>query len=62
MSVLSAMEGLEIAAPNLDSYIVPLSIFVLTLLFFIQKHGTGLVGKLFAPVMLLVPGTCGVRD
>ncbi len=53
MSVLSAMEGLEIAAPNLDSYIVPLSILVLTLLFFIQKHGTGLVGKLFAPVMLV---------
>ncbi|WAT05575.1 low affinity potassium transporter Kup [Rouxiella badensis] len=53
MSVLSAMEGLEIAAPNLDAYIVPLSIAVLTLLFCIQKHGTGLVGKLFAPVMLL---------
>ncbi len=53
MSVLSAMEGLQIAAPNLDHFIVPLSIAVLTLLFFIQKHGTGLVGKMFAPVMLL---------
>jgi len=53
ISVLSAMEGLEIAAPSLDPYIVPLSITVLTLLFMIQKHGTGIVGKLFAPVMVL---------
>ena len=53
ISVMSAIEGLEIAAPQLDAYIVPLSIFVLTLLFMIQKHGTGMVGKLFAPVMLL---------
>ena len=53
ISVMSAIEGLEIAAPSLDPYIVPLSITVLTLLFIIQKHGTGMVGKLFAPVMLL---------
>ncbi|ARU95835.1 low affinity potassium transporter Kup [Tatumella citrea] len=53
ISVMSAIEGLEIAAPSLDTYIVPLSIAVLTLLFLIQKHGTGLVGKMFAPVMLL---------
>ncbi|MEL4016048.1 low affinity potassium transporter Kup [Dryocola clanedunensis] len=53
ISVMSAIEGLEIAAPSLDAYIVPLSIVVLTLLFMIQKHGTGMVGKLFAPVMLL---------
>lgn len=49
MSVLSAMEGIEIAAPELDSYIVPLSVIVLTLLFAIQKHGTSSVG----PVMLI---------
>lgn len=53
ISVLSAIEGLEIAAPALDPWIVPLSIAVLTLLFVIQKQGTGMVGKLFAPVMLL---------
>lgn len=53
ISVMSAIEGLEIAAPSLDGYIIPLSIIVLTLLFMIQKHGTGMVGKLFAPVMLL---------
>ncbi|XRY29142.1 low affinity potassium transporter Kup [Cronobacter turicensis] len=53
ISVMSAIEGLEIAAPPLDPYIVPLSIVVLTLLFMIQKHGTGMVGKLFAPIMLV---------
>lgn len=53
VSVLSAIEGLEIAAPSLDPYIVPCSIAVLTLLFMIQKHGTGSVSKLFAPVMLV---------
>ncbi|AYH07936.1 low affinity potassium transporter Kup [Pectobacterium parmentieri] len=65
ISVMSAMEGLEIAAPSMDSYIVPLSIVVLTLLFIIQKHGTGSVGKLFAPVMLvwfLTLGVLGARS
>ncbi len=64
ISVLSAIEGLEIAAPTLDTYIVPLSLAVLTVLFMIQKHGTGMVGKLFAPVMLLwfiVLAVLGVR-
>ena len=63
ISVMSAIEGLEIAAPSLDPFIVPMSIAVLTLLFAIQKHGTGMVGKLFAPVMLvwfLVPAILGV--
>ena len=53
ISVMSAIEGLEIVAPQLDSWIVPISIVVLTLLFMIQKHGTGMVGKLFAPIMLI---------
>ena len=53
MSVMSAIEGLKIAAPSLDPYIVPLSVLVLTLLFAIQKHGTATVGKLFAPIMLI---------
>ena len=64
ISVMSAIEGLEIAAPSLDPYIVPLSIVVLTLLFMIQKHGTGLVGKLFAPIMLawfLILAVLGAR-
>ncbi|EQB4044072.1 low affinity potassium transporter Kup [Cronobacter sakazakii] len=64
ISVMSAIEGLEIAAPSLDPYIVPLSIVVLTLLFMIQKHGTGIVGKLFAPIMLawfLILAVLGAR-
>ncbi|ELY3761317.1 low affinity potassium transporter Kup [Cronobacter universalis] len=64
ISVMSAIEGLEIAAPSLDPYIVPLSIVVLTLLFIIQKHGTGMVGKLFAPIMLawfLILAVLGAR-
>ncbi|MBF3321059.1 KUP/HAK/KT family potassium transporter, partial [Leptospira borgpetersenii serovar Hardjo-bovis] len=65
ISVMSAIEGPEIAAPSLDPYIVPLSMIVLTLLFMIQKHGTGMVGKLFAPIMLvwfLVLAILGVRS
>ncbi len=65
ISVMSAIEGLEIAAPSLEPYIVPLSVIVLTLLFAIQKHGTGMVGKLFAPIMMvwfLVLGILGVRS
>lgn len=65
VSVLSAIEGLEIAAPGLDTWIVPLAIAVLTLLFIIQKQGTGIVGKLFAPVMLvwfLVLAVLGARS
>lgn len=53
ISVLSAMEGLEIIEPSLERFIIPFSIAVLTLLFFIQKNGTGSVGKIFAPVMVL---------
>ncbi|GAB7268784.1 hypothetical protein DZS_01760 [Dickeya ananatis] len=53
ISVMSAIEGLDIVAPSLDTYIVPISIVVLTLLFMIQKHGTGRVGSLFAPIMML---------
>ena len=53
MSVMSAIEGLSLMAPSLDPYIVPLSVLVLTLLFAIQKHGTAMVGKLFAPIMLI---------
>ena len=53
ISVMSAIEGLEIIAPSLDTYVVPLSIAILTLLFIIQKKGTGSIGKLFAPVMMI---------
>jgi KUP system potassium uptake protein len=53
ISVLSAIEGLEVAAPRLEPWILPLTCAVLAGLFAIQHRGTGKVGKLFGPVMLL---------
>jgi KUP system potassium uptake protein len=53
ISVLSAVEGLEIATPQLKPYVVPISLAVLSLLFAIQKHGTAGVGRVFGPVMLI---------
>jgi len=51
ISVLSAVEGLNVVAPGLKDYIVPIAAIVLTVLFAIQKHGTGAVGRFFGPVM-----------
>ncbi len=53
ISVLSAVEGLEVAAPGLHSFVVPITLGVLTLLFLLQKHGTGSVGKWFGPITVL---------
>ncbi len=53
ISVLSAVEGLSVAAPTLERLILPITIGVLTGLFFIQRHGTGSMGRLFGPVTLL---------
>ena len=57
ISVLSAVEGLEIANPNLKAYVVPLTVVILLGLFSIQSHGTAVVGKLFGPVMVVWFGT-----
>jgi KUP system potassium uptake protein len=53
ISVLSAVEGLQVAAPGLDAYVVPLTLIILIVLFAFQKHGTARVGAAFGPVMLL---------
>jgi KUP system potassium uptake protein len=53
ISVLSAVEGLEVAAPALHSYVVPVTLMVLTALFFVQRHGTASVGRFFGPVTAL---------
>ncbi|MCW5667802.1 MAG: potassium transporter Kup [Piscinibacter sp.] len=50
ISVLSAVEGLEVAAPGLHAYVVPVTLVVLTLLFMVQRHGTASVGRFFGPV------------
>lgn len=52
ISVLSAVEGLNVIAPQLNSYVLPVTIMVLTALFMVQKHGTGAVGMAFGPIMV----------
>jgi len=51
ISVLSAVEGLRLVAPALDAYVIPLTLLILTALFFIQRHGTASVGAWFGPIM-----------
>ncbi|APR37555.1 potassium transporter Kup [Paraburkholderia sp. SOS3] len=53
ISVMSAVEGLEIAAPTLAHLVLPLTMIILLLLFWIQRHGTAAVGRLFGPIMVL---------
>ncbi|ANA35701.1 potassium transporter Kup [Ralstonia mannitolilytica] len=53
ISVLSAIEGMEIMAPALQAWVLPLALVVLIGLFLLQKHGTHVVGRLFGPIMLL---------
>ena len=63
ISVLSAIEGIKVYAPQMDRTIVPLTVVVLGLLFIIQRNGTSWVGGIFGPVMLLwfvVVGILGI--
>jgi KUP system potassium uptake protein len=53
ISVLSAVEGMDIAVPGTSHYVIPLTLVILTGLFLIQRHGTNLVGKLFGPIMFV---------
>lgn len=53
ISVLSAVEGMEVAAPALERFVVPITLVVLTVLFAVQKHGTGGIGKFFGPITLI---------
>jgi len=65
ISVLSAVEGLEIIAPALKDFVIPITVIVLTGLFMIQKRGTGLVGMFFGPVMIVwftVLGALGINQ
>jgi KUP system potassium uptake protein len=66
ISVLSAVEGLEVVTPELQPFVVPCAVAILVLLFLIQSHGTHRVGSLFGPVMglwfavLAVLGVAGI--
>ena len=60
ISVLSALEGLDVATPALRPFIIPLTLAVLFVLFFYQRRGTASVGALFGPVMMVWFATLGV--
>jgi KUP system potassium uptake protein len=65
ISVLSAMEGLKLVTPGFEQFIVPATIVVLVGLFFIQRYGTGSIGKLFGPIMVawfVVIGLLGLAN
>ena len=53
ISVLSAIEGIKLYAPQTEQFVVPLTVLILVLLFIIQRRGTHWIGGIFGPVMLL---------
>jgi len=60
ISVLSAVEGLEIATPELATWVIPGTLVILVGLFLLQTRGTARIGALFGPVMLVWFGTIGI--
>ena len=65
ISVLSAVEGLEVVAPQSQHLVIPLTVAILAGLFFFQQHGTSKVGRIFGPVMVVwfaVIGALGLRE
>src|SRR5690606_31026103 len=68
ISVLSAVEGLKLASPVFDSYVAPLAVVILILLFAVQSRGTARVAALFGPIMVIwfvaiaVAGAMHIRD
>jgi len=53
ISVLSAIEGIKVVTPDLESWIVPITAVIIVCLFMVQRHGTAKVGRFFGPVMIL---------
>ncbi|MDQ1032097.1 KUP system potassium uptake protein [Streptomyces umbrinus] len=63
ISVLSAVEGLKVVEPSLDSAVVPITAVIIVALFLVQRRGTAAVGRVFGPVMIVwftAIGACGV--
>lgn len=52
ISVLSAVEGLEVAFPSMERFVVPVALVILTVLFIAQRNGTAKMGRVFGPIML----------
>ncbi len=64
ISVLSAIEGVKVAAPSVSDLVVPITAAIIVGLFLLQRLGTGAVGRLFGPVMgiwFTAIGACGIR-
>jgi len=64
ISVLSAVEGLELLRPSFGRFVVPVAVAIIVVLFAIQRRGTSVVGGVFGPVMLVwftAIGLCGLR-
>ena len=53
ISVLSAVEGLEVISPNFKKYVIPITLVILFCLFWVQKRGTAGIGKFFGPIMVV---------
>ncbi|MBC7548296.1 MAG: potassium transporter Kup [Polaromonas sp.] len=53
ISVLSAVEGLEVVSPTFTKYVIPITLVILLALFMVQKHGTGGIGRFFGPITLV---------
>ncbi|WEO93186.1 potassium transporter Kup [Streptomyces sp. FXJ1.172] len=63
ISVLSAVEGLKVVQPSLESAVVPITAVIIVLLFLVQRRGTAAVGRVFGPVMIAwftAIGACGI--
>ncbi|MER5689764.1 potassium transporter Kup [Streptomyces sp. NPDC002205] len=63
ISVLSAVEGLKVVEPSLESAVVPITAVIIVLLFLVQRRGTAAVGRVFGPIMIVwfvAIGACGV--
>src|SRR5215471_7816993 len=64
VSVLSAVEGVEVAAPSVASLVIPITVVIIVILFLVQRLGTGVVGGMFGPVMsvwFIVIAVLGIR-
>ncbi len=64
ISVLSAVEGVKVAAPSVSDLVIPITVAIIVVLFLVQRLGTGAVGRVFGPVMAVwftVLGVLGVR-
>src|SRR6201989_761630 len=64
ISVLSAVEGVKVAAPSVSGLVIPITVAIIVILFLVQRLGTGTVGRVFGPVMAVwftVIGVLGVR-